>query len=207
VEGFVKLFNKRYKGKIDEQSDDLLGYIVESVRDMQTLIKDLLEFSRLEIGGIQLKPVDTALSLAHALANLKAEMDESGAEVTYDEHMPGVKGDQSQMTRLFQNLISNAIKFHGGTPPKIHISVQSNDGEWVFSVRDNGIGIDPKHRDRIFDIFQRLHGKSEFPGTGMGLAMCKRIAERMGGRIWVESESGKGSTFFFTIPVQKGQQK
>ena len=144
VEGFVKLFNKRYKGKIDEQSDNLLGYIVESVRDMQTLIKDLLEFSRLEIGGIQLKAVDTELSLAHALANLKAEMDESGAEVTYDEHMPGVMGDQSQMTRLFQNLISNAIKFHGETPPKIHISVQSNDGEWVFSVRDNGIGIDPE---------------------------------------------------------------
>ena len=207
VEGFVKLFIRRYKGKIDEQSDNLLGYITESVRDMQTIIKDLLEFSRIETGSADLKTVDTSLSLSHALANLKTEIDEKKAEVIFDDPMPAVTGDPTQMIRLFQNLIGNAVKFHGGEPPKIHISVGKKDGEWLFSIRDNGIGIDPKHRERIFDIFRRLHGKSEFPGTGMGLAICKRIVERMGGKIWVESESGKGSTFYFTIPVNGGDQK
>ena len=144
VEGFVKLFIKRYKGKIDEQSDNLLGYITESVRDMQTLIKDLLEFSRIETGNAKMKHVDTSLSLTHALANLKTEIDEKNAEVIFDEPMPVVTGDRTQMIRLFQNLIGNAVKFHGEDSPKIHISVRKKDGEWLFSIRDNGIGIDPK---------------------------------------------------------------
>ena len=207
AEGFVRLFVKRYKGKLDEQGDNLLGYIMESTRDMQTLIKDLLEFSRIETSTNKIMPVDAALSVAHALANLKTEIDENNAEVTYDEPMPIVMGDRTQIVRLFQNLIGNAIKFHGEATPKIHVSVLQKDDAWVFSVRDNGIGIDPKYYGHIFDIFRRLHGKSEFPGTGMGLAMCRRIVERMGGRIWVESEPGRGSTFFFTAPLQKGEQK
>jgi len=207
AEGFVRLFVKRYKGKLDEQGDNLLGYIMESTRDMQTLIKDLLEFSRIETSTNKIIPVDAALSVAHALANLKTEIDENNAEVTYDEPMPVVMGDRTQIVRLFQNLIGNAIKFHGEATPKIHVSVLQKDDAWVFSVRDNGIGIDPKYYGHIFDIFRRLHGKSEFPGTGMGLAMCRRIVERMGGRIWVESEPGRGSTFFFTAPLQKGEQK
>ncbi len=207
AEGFVRLFVKRYKGKLDEQGDNLLGYIMESTRDMQTLIKDLLEFSRIETSTNKIMPVDAALSVAHALANLKTEIDENNAEVTYDEPMPVVMGDRTQIVRLFQNLIGNAIKFHGEATPKIHVSVLQKDDAWVFSVRDNGIGIDPKYYGHIFDIFRRLHGKSEFPGTGMGLAMCRRIVERMGGRIWVESEPGRGSTFFFTAPLQKGEQK
>ena len=207
TEGFVKLFLKRYKGKLDEKADNLLEYISESMSDMQTLIKDLLEFSRLESGSKQLKPVDTSLSFAHALANLQAEIDGNNATITYDEPMPTVQGDKAQMVRLFQNLIGNAVKFHGEYAPAVHVSVQQKESEWIFSIQDNGIGIDPKHREHIFDIFRRLHGKSEFSGTGMGLAICKRIVERMGGKIWVESEPGKGSTFFFTIPVERGEHE
>jgi light-regulated signal transduction histidine kinase (bacteriophytochrome) len=163
------------------------------------LIKDLLEYSRISAKGQIFKPANCAVSLEQALSNLRAALDENSAEVTYDP-LPVVMGEAAQLTRLFQNLIGNAIKFHSTEPLKIHISAHQEKNEWIFSVRDNGIGIDSKQVERIFVIFQRLHTRQEYPGTGMGFAICKRIVERHGGYIRVESEPGKGSTFFFTIP-------
>jgi PAS domain S-box-containing protein len=206
TEGFIKIFVRRYTGKLDEKADKLLEYISESMQEMQTIIKDLLEFSRIETGDANLKPVDTSVSLSHALANLNAEIETNNAAITHDEMLPTVMGNKTQITRLFQNLIGNAIKFHGEKPPKVHVSVHQKDSEWVFSVQDNGIGIDPQYREQIFEIFRRLHGKSEYTGTGIGLAATKRIVERHGGRICVESEPGKGSTFFFTIPIMEDDQ-
>ncbi len=206
VEGFAKLLARRYKGKIDKQADEILEYIMEGLREMQTLVKDLLEFSRIDASESRMKRFETSLSLAQALSNLKTEIAENSAEVTHDEPLPEVTVDPSQITRLFQNLVGNAIKFHGETRPRVHISAKRQGDAWVFSVKDNGIGIDPEHHARIFEIFQRLHGRSEYPGSGIGLAICKRIAERHGGRIWVKSEPGKGSVFFFTVPVQRREE-
>jgi chemotaxis family two-component system sensor kinase Cph1 len=152
------------------------------------------------------EPVDFSMPLALALANLQKSIEDRKAEVTYDKDLPVVMGDSSQISRLFQNLIGNALKFTDKKNPKVHVGVERRGDEWVFSVRDNGIGIDQKDSERIFTIFQRLHGRSEYSGTGVGLAICKRIVERHGGRIWVESERGKGSTFYFTMPVLESQQ-
>jgi PAS domain S-box-containing protein len=199
VAGFVRLLEKRSGGQLDEKAQEYTKYIVGGVTRMKELIQDLLEYSRLETQGKELKPVDSSRSLAKALSNLGTAIGESGATITH-EHLPTVKADRLQMVSLFQNLIGNAIKFRGTETPRVHISAERKGGEWVFSVRDNGIGIDPQFAERIFIVFQRLHGREEFPGTGIGLAICKRIVERHGGRIWVESEPGKGSTFFFTLP-------
>jgi chemotaxis family two-component system sensor kinase Cph1 len=146
------------------------------------------------------KPTDCPLAVDKAVFNLQAAIEESGAIVTYDD-LPTVMANSSQLTRLFQNLIGNAIKFRAKKAPKIHISAERKEDEWIFLIRDNGIGINPKDAERIFTVFQRLHTREEYPGTGIGLAICKRIVERHGGRIWVESKLGKGSTFYFTIPL------
>jgi light-regulated signal transduction histidine kinase (bacteriophytochrome) len=166
---------------------------------MQILIKDLLEYSMVSVKGKVLRPVNCSVALEQALNNLRSAIEESGAGVTYDL-LPTIIGDEAQLSRLFQNLIGNAIKFQGKGPSKIHISAHREENEWIFSIRDSGIGIDPEQAKRIFAIFQRLHSRQEYPGTGVGLAICKRIVERHGGRIWVESEPGKGATFYFTIP-------
>src|SRR4030042_2620174 len=166
---------------------------------MQMLIKDLLEYSQVGTKEKSFKPVESSLVVGLAVGNLQAAIEECCAVVTYDE-LPTVTADFSQMSRLFQNLIGNAIKFRRDESPRVHISAERKGNEWVFSVRDNGIGIEPKHAERIFVIFQRLHGKEEYPGTGIGLAVCKKIVERHGGRLWVDSEYGKGATFYFTIP-------
>lgn len=205
TEGFTKLFMRRYKGKIDKHADEILKHIVEGLREMQTLVKDLMEFSRIGSSQSGMRLLDTSQSLAQALSNLRAEVAENNAEVTHDDPLPEVKGEPSEITRLFQNLVGNAIRFHGNTRPMVHISAKRQGDEWVFSVKDNGIGIDPGHHARIFEMFKRLHGNSEYTGTGIGLAACKRIVEWHGGRIWVESVSGKGSVFFFTIPVYRGE--
>jgi light-regulated signal transduction histidine kinase (bacteriophytochrome) len=168
---------------------------------MQALIKDLLEYSRVGTKNKNFEPTECVSVLDRAVFNLQAAIKETGANVTHGD-LPSVLGDASQLTMLFQNLISNAIKFHGRETPRIHISAEKKKGEWVFSVNDNGIGIEPKFSEEIFKSFRRLHGKEEYPGTGIGLATCKKIAERHGGRIWVESETGKGSTFFFTLPLR-----
>jgi len=198
VASFVQLLAERYKGKLDTDADEFIGYAVEGANRLQNMINDLLEYSRVESRGKPFESTDCEAVLEQVLMNLKFSIEESGATITRDP-LPKLYADTSQLMQLFQNLISNALKFRGKDLPAIRISAESKENEYVFSVRDNGIGIDPQYKDRIFIIFQCLHGR-EYPGTGIGLAVCKRIVERHGGRIWVESESGKGSTFFFTIP-------
>jgi two-component system, chemotaxis family, sensor kinase Cph1 len=199
VAGFVKLLEKRYKDKLDEKAHEFIEYSVDGVNRMQLLIKDLLEYSQVGTKGKTFKPINCSVALEQAVYNLHTAIEESGTELTY-ELLPTVNANTPQISRLFQNLIGNAIKFRGENP-KIHVSAERKGQEWAFSVRDNGIGIDPKFKDRVFVVFQRLHTRKEYSGTGIGLAICKKIVERHGGRIWVESEPGKGSTFFFTLPA------
>jgi light-regulated signal transduction histidine kinase (bacteriophytochrome) len=167
---------------------------------MQGLIKDLLAYSRAGTNGKVLHEVSAENALKEALANLRATIDQSSAVVTHDA-LPAIRTDETQLTQVFQNLVGNAIKYHGAEVPQVHVSATKNGGnEWTFSVRDNGLGIDPQYFERIFILFQRLHGRDEFEGTGIGLAICKKILERLGGRIWVESQPEKGSTFYFALP-------
>jgi PAS domain S-box-containing protein len=199
VAGFVKLLEKRYKGRLDEKADEFIEYTVDGVTRMQALIRDLLDYSQVETKGKRFTNTDCTLMIDRAVSNLKMAIEESGATVTHD-HLPQIMADSAQLVRLFQNLIGNAIKFRGRKKPKIHISARREDHGWLFSVRDNGIGIEPESAERIFVVFQRLHMREEYPGTGIGLAVCKKIVERHGGHIWVESEPGNGATFYFTIP-------
>ncbi|MFA5897103.1 MAG: ATP-binding protein, partial [Thermoplasmata archaeon] len=163
------------------------------------LINDLLTYSRVGTRGREFQPTDVDVVLDKALADLRLAVEESDTEITKDP-MPTVMADEAQLAHVFLNLVGNAIKFHGAGRPRVHIGAGRKGREWIFSVRDNGIGIDPKYFDRLFVMFQQLHGRDEYPGTGIGLAICKKIVERHGGRIWVESEPGQGSTFYFTIP-------
>jgi signal transduction histidine kinase len=202
VSGFVKLLAKRYKGRLDTDADEFIEYSVAGVKRMQLMIKDLLEYSQVGTKGEGFGPADISIVIEQAVSNLKAAIEESGAEVTWAA-MPTVMADTPQLIRLFQNLIGNAIKFRGKEAPRVHVSAEREGDEWVFSIQDNGIGIDPDQAEKIFVIFRRLHTREEYPGTGIGLAMCKKIVERHGGEIRVESEPGKGSTFRFTMPVKK----
>jgi PAS domain S-box-containing protein len=202
VAGFVSLLEKKYKEKLDEKAHEYIEYSVDGVKRMQVLIKDLLAYSQVGTKGKTFKLTYCSVALEQSIYNLHAAVEESGAEITYDS-LPTVLADSSQLTRLFQNLIGNAIKFRGEERLQIHIAAEQKGNEWVFSVRDNGIGIDPKFFGRIFVVFQRLHTREEYEGTGIGLAVCKKIVERHGGRIWVESEQGKGTTFYFTMPVME----
>ncbi len=199
VSSYTQLLAKRFKGKLDADADDFIGFAVDGAARMQKLIQDLLAYSRVSTRDMDRQTTSMETVLGYAADNLQVIMKEAEAVVTHDP-LPSVKGDERQLTQLVQNLVSNAIKFRREQPPRIHVSAKRLDTEWLFSVQDNGIGIDLQYADRIFVIFQRLHNREEYPGTGIGLAICKKIAERHGGRIWVESESGKGSTFFFTLP-------
>ena len=201
VSSYVQLLARRYQGKLDSDADEFIAFAVDGAKRMQLLINDLLAFSRVTTKGHGFKPVEADAALEDALANLKAAIEENQANVTSDP-LPVVSVDSGQLTQLFQNLIGNAIKFRGMEPPRVHVSVERHAKEWVFSVHDNGIGIEPRHLERIFVIFQRLHSAAQYPGTGIGLAICKKIAERHGGRLWVTSEPGAGSTFHFTIPLK-----
>ena len=200
VSSYTQLLARRYQGKLDAAADEFIAYAVDGANRMQRLINDLLAYSRVGTRAKGFEPTDCTAVLDQALANLKAAIEKSGAVVTHDP-LPTVMADNLQLVQLFQNLIGNAIKFHVEKPPRIHVSAEQKGNEWVFSVRDNGIGIDPQYAERIFVIFQRLHTREEYPGTGIGLAICKKIVERRGGRIWVESQPGIGSTFYFTIPI------
>jgi PAS domain S-box-containing protein len=203
MRGFLMLLEKSYKDKLDEEANKLVKYTIDSARRMQELIKDLLEYSRVGTKkSKEFKPTDCSLILNKVISNLQSAIEESGAKVT-NTILPTVMADAMQLSSLFQNLVGNAIKFRGAEAPKIHISARRRGDEWLFSVRDNGIGIDPKFTDSIFAVFQRLHSSDEYPGTGIGLAICKKIVERHGGRIWVESQPGKGATFYFTIPEKQ----
>ncbi len=200
VASFTQLLAKRYQGKLDADADDFIGYAVEGANRMQKLIQDLLSYSRLGTQGKEFQPTNCETVLDKALENLQAAIEETGAVITHDP-LPTVMADEAQLLQLFQNLLSNAIKFHGEESPRVHVSAEEKDGNWVFSVKDNGIGMDPKYFELVFVIFQRLQARDEYPGTGIGLAITKRIVHRHGGKIWAESEPGKGSTFFFTIPI------
>ena len=203
VTSYTQLLAGRYKGRLDSDADEFIAFAVDGCNRMQGLIKDLLAYSRAGTNGKVLREVSAENALKEALANLRATIDQSSAAVTYDA-LPAIRTDEMQLTQVFQNLVGNAIKYHGTEAPQVHVSAAKNGGtEWTFSVRDNGLGIDPQYFDRIFILFQRLHGRDEFEGTGIGLAICKKILERLGGKIWVESQPGKGSTFYFALPETK----
>lgn len=199
ITNFAQLLSWRYQGKLDGKADRHIGFIVQGCSRMQQLIEDLLDYSRVDKGGRKFTPTDCDRVLDRALAGLNAELAATNA-VVKREPLPVVMGYEPQLVDLFQNLIANALKFHGSAPPQVDIWAQKRDGEWLFGVRDRGIGIEPRFFERIFVIFQRLHSQDDYPGTGIGLAICKKIVERHGGRIWVESELGNGSVFYFTIP-------
>jgi light-regulated signal transduction histidine kinase (bacteriophytochrome) len=197
---YLQLLADRNQGKLDSESQEFIGYAVDGAMRMQALITDLLAYARVDTRGRHFEPVNCEDALLVVLTNLKVAIEENHAIITHNL-LPIVHGDRIQLTQVFQNLIGNAIKFHGPAPMQIYVGAQRNDDEWIFQVKDNGIGIDSKDFDRIFVLFQRLHTRQEYTGTGMGLAICKKIIERHGGRIWVESTPGSGSTFYFTLPA------
>ena len=201
VTSFLELLRDGYKGRLDAEADEYIGYAVDGATRMQQLISDLLAYSRASTRPEELSAIDCETVLEEVLGNLARAAQEGGVAITHDP-LPTVVADRTQMTQVLQNLVANAITFRNARMPRVHISAARTGTEWLFSVRDNGIGISPEHRERIFAIFQRLHVGGEYPGTGIGLAICKRIVERHGGRIWVESQPGEGSTFFFTVPAR-----
>lgn len=203
VTSYTQLLAKRYRDKLDAEAQEFIAYSVDGGTRMQRLINDLLAYSRVGTRGGEPRETDCEAILSGALGNLKAAVEESGAVVTHDS-LPTVHADPDQLGQVFQNLLDNAIKYRGNQAPQVHVGAERRNGDWQFSVRDNGIGIDPQYSERIFEVFQRLHTREEYPGTGIGLAICKRVVERHGGRIWVQSEAGEGSTFYFTIPVKRG---
>ena len=205
VTSYVQLLAKRYKGKLDSDADEFIGFAEDGTLRMWKLINDLLTYSLVGTRGKELKPTDCKTVLDQSLNNLKVAIEENEAVVTHDP-LPTVMVDNPQWVQLFQNLIGNAIKFRGNEPPRVHVSASRNGNGWIFSVRDNGIGIAAEYAERIFTIFQRLHNRQDYPGTGIGLAICQKIVERHGGRIWVESVVGKGATFYFTLPRESGLQ-
>jgi PAS domain S-box-containing protein len=202
VQSYVQLLARRYKGKLDSDADDFIYYAVDGVTRMHELIEGLLAYSRVSTRGKEFEAIECEVVLDRVLANLQIAVEDSGAVVTHDP-LPRVIADELQLTQVFQNLIANAIKFRGEESPRVHVSAEEREKEWVFSVRDNGIGFEPEHAERIFVIFQRLHCEEEYAGTGIGLALCRKIVERHGGHIWVESQPEAGSTFYFSIPFRK----
>lgn len=200
ITGFLNLLARRYQGQLSTEADEFINFAVDGAERMKQMINDILAFSQVGTPQASFAAADSREILIQALAALQADIEESGAMVTHDE-LPTVAADGNQLAQLFQNLIGNALKYcQPGAPPCIHVAAEEKETAWEFRVHDHGIGIDPQHTDRIFQIFQRLHTRKESPGTGIGLAICKKIVERHGGRIWVESEPGQGSTFFFSLP-------
>ena len=201
IASYSQLIERRYKGQLDSDADEFIDFMVIGAKRMKSMIQGLLEYSRVGTRGEEFQEFNAEEALSYALLNLKSAIEECHVEVTHDS-LPVIFGDESQITSVFQNLIGNAIKFKKPQfPPRIHISAKKEGNEYIFSVQDNGIGMEKQYTDRIFEVFKRLHTIDEYEGTGIGLSIVKRIIERHGGRIWVESEFGVGSTFYFTIPI------
>jgi PAS domain S-box-containing protein len=205
ISSHLQLLERKYNDQIDEKAAKYINFSVDAANRLQSMIGGLLEFSRIEREGGPYEQVDTGAVLEVAAGNLQTAIDESNALITHGP-LPAVYADKGQLVLLFQNLLANAIKYHGKEPPQIHLSAEKQDGNWAFAVKDNGIGIDPEYKEQIFAVFQRLQGR-DMPGIGLGLSVAKRIVERHGGRIWVESRPGEGATFYFTIPIQGGKNK
>ncbi len=205
VASYVQLLEHRYKDRLEKDAHEFIDFAVQGVRRMQDLIRDLLSYSRAGRGERALAPCDCEEILRGVLLDMRATIDEAKASVTHDP-LPTVTADGVQLRQLLQNLLSNAVKFRAERAAAVHIGAEERGGEWVFSVRDNGIGIDPKYHERLFKIFQRLHTREKYAGTGIGLAVCRKIVERHGGKIWLESTPGNGSTFFFTLPIESGRR-
>jgi len=205
VASYSQLLERRYRDKLDSDAEEFIEFIVDGATRMQALINDLLAFSRVGTRGKPFEPTDMADVVARAISNVQLAIEEAGAQVDVGP-MPAVVGDSSQLAQLFQNLISNAIKFRGEDAPRVTITAEPAGEAVTFSLTDNGIGIDPQYAERIFLLFQRLHTKREYAGTGIGLAICKKIVERHGGRIWVEGKPGEGTTFHFTLPLNTEQR-
>ena len=202
VAGFVRLLQARYGGQLDDKADLYIGKALAGVERMEALIHAVLAYSRLDATDRAFEPTPCSGVVADALATLQPEIEASGGTVTCDP-LPTVRADAAQLAQVFQNLVGNALKFRGVRPPSVHVGVEPKPGRWVFAVRDNGIGIQPEDRERLFAMFGRLHRHDDYPGTGIGLAICKRIVERHGGRIWVVSRPGEGSTFRFSLPMDE----
>ena len=200
VSSYLQLLERRYRGNLDQDADTYIGFAVEGSERMRGLINDLLLYSRIAARGKPLEATDCGAALDSALANLQVAIRDSGAVITHDG-LPTARADSSQLVQLFQNLVGNAIKFRGERPPRIRVLAERSEDDWVISVCDSGIGIAPEYHERVFKIFQRLHSREEYAGTGIGLAVCRRIVERHGGRIWVGSEPGQGARFSFSIPA------
>jgi light-regulated signal transduction histidine kinase (bacteriophytochrome) len=199
---YAQMLERKYKGRLDDQAESMISSIIDNTERMQKLVQSLLSFARAGKGNIQFKELDSNMSLRQAIENLKVKIDESLIQIRCG-HCPVISGDEMQLTQLFQNLIHNAIKFrkkNADTVPFIHISAQEKNAEWIFSIHDNGIGMEAQHTPLIFELFTRLNARGEYPGSGIGLSLCKRIVEFHGGKIWAESLSGEGTTVFFTIP-------
>ena len=203
VASFTQLLSRRYKGKLDSDADEYIAFAVDGATRMQRLIQDLLAYSRIGTKGKELLKTSSESALRTALSNLRGAIEESGALVTH-EPLPDVLADETQLIQLFQNLVGNAIKYQNPGIPRIHIGATNDGKQYEFSVRDNGLGIDPQYFERIFGMFQRLHKREEFAGTGIGLAICKKIVERHGGQISVDSKPGIGSTFHFALSGSGG---
>ena len=203
VASYTQLLRKRYQGKLDDDADEWIGYAVDGAERMQRLIRDLLEYSRVGSENQSFEITECERIWQHVMRNLSASIRDHHANVTHDP-LPTIYANPTLLTQVFQNLIGNALKFQGSSPASIHVGATALSDGWEFFIRDNGIGVPPDQRDRIFAIFQRLHGRSEYPGTGIGLAICKRIVEKHDGTIWVDSEPGKGSTFYFTVKTSRG---
>jgi PAS domain S-box-containing protein len=201
VSSYTQLLERRYKDKLDQDATDFINYAVDGANRMQRLINDLLEFSRVTTKGKPLVKLDLSAALGQAVANLQNKIQETGSMIVNDD-LPFAYGDEGQLIRVFQNLLDNAMKFRGEAPPRINISAKNFDNTVQISIADNGIGIEKIYSERVFTIFQRLHTKAEYPGTGIGLAICKRTIERHGGKIWFESEPGIGTTFYFTLNIK-----
>jgi two-component system sensor histidine kinase/response regulator len=200
VTSYTKLLARRYKGKLDADAEEFMNFAVDGAGRMEQLIEDLLVYSRVGNRDKLMRRVDCEVVLGRAVANLETAIQESGAAVTHDP-LPTLMADDTQLVQVFQNLIGNAIKFRREVP-RIHVAVRNMGSEYIFSIHDNGIGIDPNYADRIFVIFQRLHTRTEYPGNGIGLAICKKVIEQHSGRIWLDSHPGDGSTFYFAIPKE-----